>query len=187
MKTLILYSSTDGHTIKICQFLQKVIELQEEETTLISVEHESNINLKNFDRVILGASIRYGKHSPLIVDFINNNTAMLNTLPNAFFSVNLVARKPEKRTPETNPYLNNFLKQISWKPMELAVFAGKLDYPRYKFRDRLMIRMIMWMTGGPTERNAVVEFTDWKQVAAFGRLVSQMKRPPNGYNAAGLA
>ena len=186
MKTLILYSSTDGHTAKICQFLQKVIE-QQEETTLISVEHGSNINLKNFDRVILGASIRYGKHSPLIVDFINNNTAMLNTLPNAFFSVNLVARKPEKRTPETNPYLNKFLKQISWKPMELAVFAGKLDYPRYKFRDRLMIRMIMWMTGGPTERNAVVEFTDWKQVAAFGRLVSQMKRPPNGYNAAGLA
>ncbi len=178
MKTLILYSSTDGHTIKICQFLQKIIERQGDEITLISVEHESGINLQDFDRIIIGASIRYGKHSPLIIDFINNNTRILNTLPNAFFSVNLVARKPEKREPETNPYLKTFLKQISWKPMELAVFAGKLDYPRYKFRDRLMIRLIMWMTGGPTDRNAVVEFTDWKQVETFGRLVSQMKQSP---------
>ncbi len=187
MRTLILYSSTDGHTIKICQFLQKIIERQGDEITLISVEHESDINLQDFDRVIIGASIRYGKHSPLIIDFINNNTRILDTLPNAFFSVNLVARKPEKREPETNPYLKIFLKQISWQPMELAVFAGKLDYPRYKFRDRLMIRLIMWMTGGPTERNAVVEFTDWKQVEDFGRLVAQMKRSTNGYNAAGLA
>ncbi len=186
MRTLILYSSTDGHTIKICQFLQKIIEQQEDETTLISVEHESGINLKDFDRVIIGASVRYGKHSPLIINFINNNPRMLDSLSNAFFSVNLVARKPEKRTPETNPYLKILLKQISWKPMELAVFAGKLDYPRYKFPDRQMIRLIMWMTGGPTERNAVVEFTDWKQVEAFGRRVIQMKPSPNGYNAAGL-
>lgn len=178
MRTLILYSSTDGHTIKICQFLQKIIEQQGDETTLISVEHESGIALQDFDRVIIGASIRYGKHSQLIIDFINNNERMLDTLPNAFFSVNLVARKPEKRDPETNPYLKTFLKQICWKPMELAVFAGKLDYPRYKFRDRLMIRLIMWMTGGPTERNAVVEFTDWKQVEDFGRLVGQMKHSP---------
>lgn len=178
MKTLILYSSTDGHTIKICQFLQKIIEQQRDETTLISVRHASDINLQDFDRVIIGASIRYGKHSPLIIDFINNNATLLETLPNAFFSVNLVARKPEKREPETNPYLKTFLKQISWKPMELAVFAGKLDYPRYKFMDRMMIRLIMWMTGGPTDRNAVVEYTDWKQVEIFGRLVGQMKTQP---------
>jgi menaquinone-dependent protoporphyrinogen oxidase len=178
MRTLILYSSTDGHTIKICQFLQQIIEQQGGETTLISVKHEADIHLQDFGRVIIGASIRYGKHSPLIVNFINNNEQMLDILPNAFFSVNLVARKPEKRAPQTNPYVKTFLKQISWKPMELAVFAGKLDYPRYNFRDRLMIRLIMWMTGGPTERDTVVEFTDWKQVEAFGRLVGQMKRSP---------
>ena len=178
MKTLILYSSTDGHTVKICQFLQKIIEQQGDGTTLVSVEHESDVDLQDFDRVIIGASIRYGKHSPLIISFINNNVAQLDALPNAFFSVNLVARKPEKRDPEKNPYLKIFLKQIPWQPKELAVFAGKLDYPRYNFRDRLMIRLIMWMTGGPTDRNAVVEFTDWEQVETFGRLVGQMRRSP---------
>jgi menaquinone-dependent protoporphyrinogen oxidase len=37
-----------------------------------------------------------------------------------------------------------------------------------------MIRFIMWMTHGPTDPTAVVEFTDWEQVEAFGRVVSDM-------------
>ncbi|MBK5206232.1 MAG: menaquinone-dependent protoporphyrinogen IX dehydrogenase, partial [Polaromonas sp.] len=75
---------------------------------------------------------------------------------------------------DTNPYLLKFLKQISWKPKQLAVFAGKIDYPKYSFLDRLVIRFIMWMTKGPTKRDAVVEFTDWHQVEAFGRLIGNM-------------
>ena len=51
------------------------------------------------------------------------------------------------------------------------MFAGKLDYPRYGFIDRQMIRFIMLITKGPTDPKAVVEFTDWAQVEAFGREV----------------
>jgi menaquinone-dependent protoporphyrinogen oxidase len=85
-----------------------------------------------------------------------------------------VARKPEKRRPEANPYLQKFLMQIAWQPKELAVFAGKIDYPSYGPLDRLMIRLIMWMTKGPTDPTTVVEFTDWQQVEAFGRLIGRM-------------
>ena len=45
---------------------------------------------------------------------------------------------------------------------------------RYSFFDRLMILLIMWITKGPTDPNAVVEFTDWHQVEAFGRLICKM-------------
>ena len=51
------------------------------------------------------------------------------------------------------------------------MFAGKLDYPRYGFFDRQMIRFIMLMTKGPTDPAAVVEFTDWQRVEAFARDV----------------
>jgi menaquinone-dependent protoporphyrinogen oxidase len=37
-----------------------------------------------------------------------------------------------------------------------------------------MIRLIMWITKGPTDPKAVVEFTDWQQVEAFGRLIAEM-------------
>jgi menaquinone-dependent protoporphyrinogen oxidase len=34
--------------------------------------------------------------------------------------------------------------------------------------------MIMWMTKGPTEANAVIEYTDWAQVEKFGNKISAM-------------
>jgi menaquinone-dependent protoporphyrinogen oxidase len=97
-------------------------------------------------------------------------------MPSAFFSVNIVARKPEKNRPETNPYMKKFLRQIAWRPMLVAVFAGKLDYPRYGFLDRMMIRLIMALTKGPTDPSTVVEFTDWRQVDAFAGQVEELHR-----------
>ncbi len=173
-KILIIYSTTDGQTRKICQRLQQVIGQQGDHVTVVSIKDEPQIDPTPFDKIVIGASIRYGKHSPQIVDFIEKNRLLLESKPNAFFSVNVVARKPEKSRPENNPYLQKFLKRISWTPRQLAVFAGKIDYPSYRFFDRFMIRLIMWMTKGPTDPTFVVEYTDWKQVEAFGLLVSTM-------------
>jgi menaquinone-dependent protoporphyrinogen oxidase len=172
-RILILYSSTDGHTRKICNRLQQVIEQNADHVTLVSIKDARQVNLQVFDKIVIGASIRYGRHSKLIRHFIESNLPLLDGKPNAF-SVNIVARKPKKNRPETNPYLRTFLKQTSWRPRELAVFAGKLDYPKYGFVDRLMIRLIMAITGGPTDPKTVVEFTDWKTVEAFARRVSEM-------------
>jgi len=171
---LIVYSTTDGHTLEICHRLQKVIEQQSRQVTLFSVEDSAAIDLTVYDKIVIGARIRYGKHSPKVFDFIRRNRHLLDSKPNAFFSVNVVARKPEKSRPDSNPYLQKFLRKTSWKPKQLAVFAGKIDYPRYGFFDRLMIRLIMWMTDGPTDTKAVIEFTDWHQVEDFGRLICRM-------------
>ena len=175
---LLLYSTTDGHTLKICQRLKQVVENDSTHVTLAPVEAFRQLDLPSFDAIVLGASIRYGKHSPQVFDFINSNLALLDSKPNAFFSVNIVARKPEKNRPETNPYLIKFLKQIPWQPRKLAVFAGKLDYPKYGFLDRQMIRLIMLITKGPTDPETVVEFTDWQQVEAFAREIRGMQADP---------
>lgn len=169
---LLLYSTTDGHTFKICGRLQQVIERQGHAVTLVAIDTAAGVDLPAFDAIVIGASIRYGHHGKTVVDFIERHTALLDSKPNAFFSVNIVARKPNKNQPDTNPYLRKFLRRIRWRPKLLAVFAGKLDYPRYRFFDRWMIRLIMWMTKGPTDPTAVIEFTDWMQVEAFGRRIA---------------
>ena len=170
---LIAYSTTDGHTPRICARLQHVIEGQGHVVTVVPLGEAETLDLNRFDRIVLGASIRYGKHQPQVAQFIARHQPVLDRTTAAFFSVNIVARKPEKNRPDTNPYLRKFLRQIAWKPAHLAVFAGKLDYPRYRPFDRFMIRLIMWMTKGPTDPNAVIEFTDWQQVEAFGRQVCE--------------
>ncbi|MDA8413171.1 MAG: menaquinone-dependent protoporphyrinogen IX dehydrogenase [Desulfobacteraceae bacterium] len=140
---LFIYATTDGQTKKISLRLQKVIEQQGHKVTLCSITECSGLDLQSFDKIVIGASIRYGRHSPLVTDFINRNKKLLDSKSNAFFSVNVVARKPEKSRPEANPYLQKFLRRISWNPKELAVFAGKIDYPSYRFIDWLMIRLII--------------------------------------------
>ena len=171
---LVLYSSVDGHTIEICHRLKAVIEQRANQVTLVSVQDYRRFDLNGFDKIILGASIRYGKHSTLVYDFVARNLRLLASKPTAFFSVNLVARKAHKNQPESNPYLRKFLHQTTWRPKLVAVFAGKLDYPKYGFADRLIIRLIMWVTQGPTAPGAVVDFTDWKKVEEFGRLIGEM-------------
>ncbi|MDO8989812.1 MAG: menaquinone-dependent protoporphyrinogen IX dehydrogenase [Sideroxyarcus sp.] len=171
---LILYSTTDGHTREICQRLKVVVEHEQHKVTLASIKDSSDLDLRPFDKVVVGASIRYGKHSPLVTEFINRNEEALNAKPNAFFSVNVVARKPEKSRPETNPYMRKYLQKISWRPRQLAVFAGKIDYPSYGFFDRSIIRFIMWMTHGPTQSDAAIDFTDWRKVDEFGKLIAGM-------------
>ncbi|WP_282134207.1 menaquinone-dependent protoporphyrinogen IX dehydrogenase [Seonamhaeicola maritimus] len=172
-KTAIIYSSVDGQTLKICIKLRDVLLQYDQKVELFSIEDFTE-NITNYDRLIIGASIRYGVHNKKIIDFINTNKEQLDSLKTAFFSVNLVARKPEKRTAETNPYVIKFFKSIDWKPTIIEVFAGKLDYKKYPFFDRIMIQFIMWMTKGPTDSNTEIEYTNWDRVAAFGKQLKNM-------------
>jgi menaquinone-dependent protoporphyrinogen oxidase len=173
-KILLLYSTTDGHTIEICKRIQSVIEQSGAEVVLRDLKDEPDLGPDTFNKIVIGASIRYGKHQPLVTKFIKRNQAVLEAHPNAFFSVNVVARKPEKNTPETNPYLQKFLKRIDWKPQKLGVFAGRLEYPSLGFFDKTMIRFIMWMTKGPTDPTGTFEFTDWNKVEEFGRMIARL-------------
>ena len=67
--------------------------------------------------------------------------------------------------------MKKFLKLSGWQPDKLAVFAGRIDYPSYRFFDRLMIRFIMLITKGPTDTSQTYEFTDWVKVDEFGEDV----------------
>lgn len=173
-RVLIVYSTTDGHTLRICGRLRELLEPQGHQVNLVPVAQAADAELESYDKIVVGASIRYGRHSPAVVDFMNRNAELLNQKASAFFSVSVVARKPAKNQPHTNPYVRKLLRRMAWRPRAVGVFAGKIDYPRYSTLDRMIIRFIMLLTGGPTDPNAVVEFTDWNQVEAFGNAVARM-------------
>ena len=173
-QVLLIFSTIDGHTREICERLQPLIEADGHEIVMHELTPVSDTDLARFDAIVIGASIRYGKHRPEVARLINRNAATLDAKPSVFFSVNAVARKPDKRTPETNPYVRKFLKTIRWQPAVIGIFGGKIDYPHYGFIDKHMIRLIMWMTSGPTDPNGSYDFTDWNEVDAFGREFCQM-------------
>ena len=168
-RALVLCSSTDGQTRRICERLRRILEDAGAEVTLTMIEDADGVSPADFDLAMVGARIRYGRTDPRVLDFARRHAATLEAMPNAYFSVNIVARKPGKDRPETNPYVRAFLRRARWRPRRVEVFAGRLDYPRYGVVDRLIIRLIMRLTGGPTRPDTVVEYTDWDRVDAFGR------------------
>ena len=165
---LIIYSTTDGHTKTICERIKNFL-INGNFVELLSLEDAKKVDLYNFEKIIIGASIRYGKHSRELYKFINLNKNTLDQKKNAFFSVNVVARKSEKNSAETNPYINKFLRISKWKPNKISVFAGKVDYPNYNFFDKYIIKFIMFITKGPTDTSQSYEFTDWSKVDDFSK------------------
>ncbi len=172
-KSVIIYSTVDGQTLKICNKLKEQFEEQNQDISLFSID-DFKEEISNYDKIIIGASIRYGVHNKSVIEFINKNKTELDTKKTVFFSVNLVARKPEKNAPDTNPYVIKFFKNIDWNPTVVEVFAGNLDYQKYPFFDRIMIQFIMWMTKGPTDSKAKIEYTNWDRVKAFGKKISNL-------------
>ncbi len=171
---LLLFSTVDGHTRQICERMVRTLESDGLRATVQEITPATAVELGAFGAVVIGASIRYGKHRPEVAKFINTHRDSLEAMPSAFFSVNAVARKPEKRSPETNVYVRKFLKSITWSPEHIGIFAGKIDYPSYGFFDKHMIRLIMRITKGPTDLSQSYEFTDWDEVDAFIRCVGKM-------------
>lgn len=168
----IIYATVDGQTLKICNYIIELLRQKQKKVELYSID-DFNGNITDYDILIIGASIRYGVHNEKINKFIMNNKEELNKIKTAFFSVNLVARKPDKNLPDTNPYLVKFIEKINWRPDVLDVFAGKLDYKSYPFWDRIMIKLIMKMTKGPTKTDQPIEYTDWKRVDAFASKIAE--------------
>ena len=171
MSCLLIYSSTDGQTKKICDVIKENLS-NKNPIQICTVDEAINLDINNYDQIILGASIRYGNYKSNLFKFIKNNREILDTKKNAFFSVNVVARKKEKSTPDTNPYIKKFLKKTKWRPKKIQVFAGKVDYPNYGFFNKLVIKFIMFITKGPTDTSQSYEFTNWEKVKEFSRELS---------------
>ena len=69
MKSAIIYSTTDGQTKKICEVIKENL-LNKNEHKIVSIENISDVKLESYDSIIIGASIRYGKHNSKITNFV---------------------------------------------------------------------------------------------------------------------
>lgn len=170
---LLAYHGIYGHTQRICECLRAELASLGRHADVAAIGDPA-CDPAAYGTVVIGAAIRNGKHNPVVYDFAERHRALLEQRPSAFFSVNLVARKPEKNTTETNPYLKAFVAKAPWRPALLGVFAGNLDYQRYGVMDRNIIRFIMWLTKGPTDPRTNVEYTNWDEVRRFAHRVAAL-------------
>ncbi|MCU0939599.1 MAG: menaquinone-dependent protoporphyrinogen IX dehydrogenase [Burkholderiaceae bacterium] len=172
-RILLVYSTVYGLSRKVCETLQASLIRQGEQAQCEPLI-DCPVDPAAFDAIVVGASIRHGKHNPAVMEFVRKHQATLEAKPSAFFSVSLIARKPKRNTPQTNPYLKAFVAKSPWKPKLLAVFAGELDYSRYGPIDKHMMRFVMWINRGPTDFATKTQFTNWEDVERFAGRVAAL-------------
>ncbi|MFU8822423.1 MAG: menaquinone-dependent protoporphyrinogen IX dehydrogenase [Gammaproteobacteria bacterium] len=168
---LVLYMSKGGHTARIARRICDSIAAAGGRGEMMDINeavHEG-VDWDAYDIVALGSPVFYGTYDKTVFEFIATHREKLETKPSSFFNVSVVARTPEKATVEGNRYMQKFLELSPWKPKDLKVIAGKVDYPSWGWLDTLMIQMIMKFTHGPTDKTAVIDYTNWDDVAAYGR------------------
>ena len=166
MNILLLHSSTDGHTVKIMQHIADHL-AGRANCEIVDLNPQPDVDIKGYDRVIVGASIRYGKFNKKMYDFVSRHKENLAAVNAAYFGVNLAARRPGNDDTDTSPYIKKFLKTSPWHPNRMALFAGALNYSLYGFFDRNMIRLIMLIMGGPTDLRTNEVYTNWQAVESF--------------------
>ena len=171
INTLVLYSSVDGQTLKIINHIKQSIL---GDVTILNIDDNPHIDFSLYQKVLVGASIRYGNFRPNIIKFVNKHKQQLDAVSNAFFVVCLTARKPEKAIPENNAYMKKFDQLSEWQPQLKGVFAGALLYSRYNWWQTLLIQLIMKMTGGSTDKTQDLELTDWQKVDIFSKQFSAL-------------
>lgn len=175
---LMAYYSHAGHTAKIARMIGKAIEQAGHHCDVVEMMEivREGIDWSPYDTVIVGTPIVYGTYNKVVWEFCSEFKSRLEAVPHSFFNVTVVARTPEKATPEGNRYLQNFIAKSAWKPRDLKCFAGKVDYPNWNLFETLMIQLIMKITDGPTDRRTAIDFTDWDEVQRYAMHCLELDR-----------
>jgi menaquinone-dependent protoporphyrinogen oxidase len=158
-------ATRDGQSERIAQQICRQIKSRGIEVSLRLLPLESPLDRGlDVSLVVVVAAVRYGRHLPEAEAFLALFNKNRSPPPLVLVSVNLTARKEGRQSATDNPYLRKSIERHELAPLAAFAVAGRLDYPKYRWFDRQMIRLIMAMTGGPTDGVSTIEYTNWGQV-----------------------
>jgi menaquinone-dependent protoporphyrinogen oxidase len=173
-RTLILYATIEGQTARIAEHI--ALRLRGKGHTAETHRADNlpaGLNPAEYDGVILGSSIHYGRHPGYLRTLVRRYREALKLRPAAFFSVSLSAGGPGAKPEAAQRYLDIFLRQVDWQPLLTTTFAGALQYSKYGMFKRLLMRAIVGIAGGNTDPTRDYEYTDWKAVERFADTFAQ--------------
>lgn len=177
----LFYATRDGQSQRIAERIaSRLAELGISALTQnLAAGQPAPSRLAEAELVAIIAAVRYGRLLPEAEQFLSTYRALPKPPGLVLLSVNLTARKPGKDTAEGNVYLRKSIIRHRLTPVLALAIAGRLDYSRYGWMDRQLIRFIMKLTGGPTDPATRIEFTPWHAVDQVAlRIAALHERAP---------
>ncbi|URZ05585.1 flavodoxin domain-containing protein [Clostridium felsineum] len=132
MKTLIIYATKHGSTKKCADFLKDRLD---GEITVVNIKNDFDINLKQFDKIIIGGSIYMGKIQKEITEFSNKNIDILCTKKVGLF----ICGMNNSAEIEIN---NAFPKMLLENALIRECFGGEFIFKTMNFFERFIVRTV---------------------------------------------
>lgn len=167
MKIMIVYSTTEGHTRTIADFLEEEAKKMGHKAGLFNATVKPP-SPKGYNAVIIAASVHAGKYQSSIEHYAREYHRELNELPVIFMSVSLTAASDDEASwKELKEQTESFMLSTGLEPDHTEYVAGALLYTRYDFFKRFIMRNINKKSGGDTDTSQDHVYTDWEQVAGI--------------------
>jgi len=170
-RILVLYGTTDGQTRKISMALGETLRTTGADVDVANAAGEGPVpNPDQYDAVIVAGSVHAGGYQRAVRRWVRTHAAALGRRPTAFVSVCLgvLEHKPAVDA-ELAKIRERFFATTGWRPQTVKVVAGALPYTRYGWLKKMVMRRIVAKAAGDVDTSRDYEYTDWKDLAEFGR------------------
>lgn len=171
---LVLFATREGQTEKIARRMAAVLVAKGHRVELRDADRSSReLDLGPYQAIFVGSPVRVGGYLRSILRFIEEQRAALERVPSAFFSVSLAVAHHDRGRPtrdgraETMRAVEKLTLATGWTPRRIELIAGALQYSKYNFLIRFLMKRISAHAGGDTDTSRDYEYTDWPAVDRF--------------------
>jgi menaquinone-dependent protoporphyrinogen oxidase len=158
-RILVAYATRAGSTVEIAAAIGESLSQRNNVVDVKPVTEKPDT--KPYQAVIIGSAIRMGNWLPEAVDYIKQNQQILNQIPVALFTVHMLNTGDDETSLANRlAYLDSVRELLT--AHEEAFFAGKMDFSKLSFLDRMISRVV-----GAVEDDQ----RDWTKIHSWGQTV----------------
>lgn len=164
-RILVAYATRYGSTAGIAEAIGDELRKAGDEVDVRPVTEVDD--LSPYRAVIIGSPIYMGKWLPESQVFIERHQQHLRSMPVAYFTMGLTIKEGD---PEILRKAEASMDQVRMlvKPVDIALFAGRLESSSLSFTDRTIVKLIRAKTG---------DFRNWEAVRAWAEAVRPKLSP----------
>ncbi|QZE14189.1 hypothetical protein K4L44_16950 [Halosquirtibacter laminarini] len=163
-KALILYHTNYGFSYTVAEFVKQAISRSNLEVVICSIDQADLLDLFSYSYKYIISPIKYGNYAKKVLNFLKQYDHILSKTHCVIVSIDLVSRKNDRNSLENNKQVSKIWSKLNWTPTRLIIIPGELDYSKYNFIEKKMMKLLMYIMKGPTDSNTSEVYTNWKSL-----------------------
>jgi len=179
-KVLITYGTRYGSTKEVAEKMKIIFEKANLITDLVNLKEVSESDwpsLQEYDGVIVGSSIKFGKWMKEPMSYlIKNQEFFKEELPFGIYVCSALAADPKKYSELKQEYIGQKITDLSINVSLYDAFGGVIDLTsatKFGWVDKRIVGM-MAKSDATIKKNERNDLRDWDQITAFGEKFAQL-------------